>query len=251
MPENKTLDPFKPAQPQIPGVCSAENKQPQPVQAEEEALHAPAIMAPPPRTSQQLPEMKLVLVGLTLVGALATIFLLFGNAQKAGPNASSAAASITASARSASVPLLADAAPIDKTLPIAPGVVATASQMAKPWSAKEFYFRDPSTQKPVPAMVVRLPGGALWGFSLREPYGTCRLEYVTDLQKLHGAYGFRASHPMVADPCNKSVFDLMAYGNAPGGLVRGDIAQGSALRPPLAIEMRSQNGQIIAVRTEQ
>jgi hypothetical protein len=250
MPENKTVDPFKPVQPQIPGVSSSDDKPRQP-EPSHEPVDAPGIMGPPPNAPAELPEMKLVWVGITLLGALATIFLLFGRAQKAAPQASAAAAPISASARPASVPLLPDAAPIDKTLPIAPGMVATASQLAKPWSAKEFYFRDPSTQKPVPAMVVRLPGGALWGFSLREPYGNCELEYVTDLQKLRRAYGFRANHPMVADPCNKSVFDLMAYGNAPGGLVRGDIAQGSALRPPLAIEMRSQDDQIIAVRTEE
>ncbi len=51
-----------------------------------------------------------------------------------------------------------------------------------------------------PAMVVRLPGGAYWGFSMREPFGDCQLELVTDLKKLKTAYNFRADHPMVADP---------------------------------------------------
>ena len=100
-------------------------------------------------------------------------------------------------------------------------------------------------------MVVRLPGGALWAFSMREPYGTCDLEYVTDLRRLQQEYDFTASHPMVTDPCNKSVFDLTKYGNAPSGLVRGEVVQGPAFRPPLAIEVRSEKNQIIAVRTEQ
>ncbi len=250
MPENKTLDPFKPAQPQIPGVSSTEGKPHHQPEPSDEAVHAPAVMGPSSNAPAELPELRLVWVGLTLIGALATIFLLFGHTQKAAPKAS-VAAPVAASARPASVPLLPDAAPIDKSLAVGPGMVATASQLAKPWSAKEFYFRDSFTQKPVPAMVVRLPGGALWGFSLRESFGNCELEYVTDLQKLRRVYGFSASHPMVADPCSKSVFDLMDYGNAPSGLVRGDIVQGSALRPPLAIEMRSQNDQIIAVRSEQ
>jgi len=132
-----------------------------------------------------------------------------------------------------------------------PGGVATAAELAKPWSAKRFYFRDPVTSKVVPAMVVHLPGGTFWGFSLREPYGSCELEYVTDLNKLRTDYNFTASYPMLGDPCNKTVFDLTRYGSGPSGLVRGEIEQGSGWRPPMAIEVRTEGNEIIAVRMEQ
>lgn len=118
------------------------------------------------------------------------------------------------------------------------------------WSAKRFLFRNPLTSETVPAMVVRLPGGGYWGFSLREPYGSCDMEFVTDLEKLQSYYNFRANHPMVGDPCDRSVFDLAEYGTAPSGLVRGEVAQGTAIRPPLAIEIRTNGDKVQAVRME-
>ena len=100
-------------------------------------------------------------------------------------------------------------------------------------------------------MVVRLPGGEYWGFSLREPFGNCDLEYVTDMAALQTNYNFSADHPMVGDPCNHSVFDLMRYGTTPSGtLVRGEIEQGGAIRPPIAIEIRKDGNEIRAVRME-
>jgi hypothetical protein len=101
-------------------------------------------------------------------------------------------------------------------------------------------------------MVVRLPGGQYWGFSLREPFGDCELEYVTDLKKLQTDYRFEANHPMVANPCSRTVYDLMRYGNGAtnGGVVRGDIVQGSGVRPPIAIEIRTSGKDVIAVRSE-
>jgi hypothetical protein len=147
-------------------------------------------------------------------------------------------------------PLMLEAPPIDANLPLGPGVVATTAQLSKTWSARRFYFRDPLTLKPAPAMVVRLPGGMLWGFSLLEPFGSCELEYVTDLRKLRTSYGFDAAYPMVVDPCNGSVFDLTAYGGAPSGLVRGEVEKGPGWRPPTAIEIRTDGNQVIASRME-
>jgi hypothetical protein len=86
--------------------------------------------------------------------------------------------------------------------------------------------------------------------SLAEPFGDCRLEYVQDLSRLQDVYGFRAEHPMIGDPCSKAVFDLMKYGAGMDGLVRGDIVQGSGLRPPIAIEIKVQGDKIVAVRSE-
>ena len=134
--------------------------------------------------------------------------------------------------------------------PVAPGWVATTDELAKPWSAKRFLIRASPTSEPILAIVVHLPGGAYWGFSLREPYGDCELEYVTDLKKIKTDYHFLAVHPMVGDPCTGALFDLMRYGSAPGGLVRGEVEQGAAIRPPLAIEIERRGKQIVAVRTE-
>ncbi len=139
-----------------------------------------------------------------------------------------------------------------ENLVIGPGPVATTAELAKPWSEKEFLFRGPFSAEPVPAMVVRLPGGDLWGFSLREPFGECELQYVTDLKALEADYGFRADHPMVVNPCTHAVYDLMRYGGGTpdGGLVRGDIVQGAGVRPPMAIEMKTNGKDIVAVRSE-
>ena len=144
----------------------------------------------------------------------------------------------------------ADSPKLAEKLTVAPGEVATTEELAKPWSSKRFIFRDVDMGKETPAMVVHLPGGTYWAFSLREPFGTCELEFVTDLQKLATEYHYRAAHPMVGDPCNRVVFDLTRYGTAPSGLVRGEVAQGAGVRPPMAIEIRTQGNHIMAVRME-
>jgi len=138
----------------------------------------------------------------------------------------------------------------EERLPEGPGKVATTQQLAKVWSSQKFIFRNPLTSEQVPAMVVRLPDGVLWGFSLREPFGTCELEYITDLEKLARDYNYHADHPMVGDPCNHAVFDLLKYGSGPNGLVRGEIVAGAAVRPPLAIEMKTKGSVVIAERIE-
>jgi hypothetical protein len=246
MPENKILDPFKPAQPRIPGVSAPEES---PAQSEdrEESHEGPGFLGPPLAESGDEPsQLKFLWVGLTLAGALATSFLLFGLKQKPAP----AKAVAAVEPREQPAPLIPEAPVVDTKLPMGPGEVATTAQLSKTWSARRFYFRDPVTSKPAPAMVVHLPGGTFWGFSLVEPFGKCELEYVTDLRKLRTTYGFDAAYPMVADPCNGTVFDLTHYGNAPSGLVRGEIQKGAGWRPPLAIEIRVQGEQVIAQRME-
>jgi serine/threonine-protein kinase len=135
--------------------------------------------------------------------------------------------------------------------PVAPGVVAKAEELAQPWAAKEFIFHDQVTSRYVPAMVVRLPRGGYWGFSLIEPYGSCHLDYVRDLQKLASDYGYPADHPLVVDPCNKTLFDLSRYGGPTDAEVRGEIVHGSGFRPPIAIEIQERGDEILAVRIEQ
>ncbi|MGH9575610.1 MAG: serine/threonine-protein kinase [Candidatus Acidiferrales bacterium] len=142
------------------------------------------------------------------------------------------------------------AATSHKSEPIAPGVVATTEELSQPWASKEFIFHNALRGSDVPAMVVHLPRGGYWGFSLIEPYGTCRLEYVADIQKLATVYGYRADHPLIADPCNKSLFDLLRYGGPIDASVRGDIVSGASVRPPIAIEIQQRGNAILATEIE-
>jgi hypothetical protein len=138
-----------------------------------------------------------------------------------------------------------------------PGI-ADVTEMAKPWSSKKFFVRNGLTGEDVPAMLVRLPTGSptqpngYWAFSLNSPFGNCQLEFITDLDKLKNEYGYKAAkHPMVGNPCSSTVFDPLKMATLPGNfLVRGAIAQGSDLRPPLAVEIKTQGKDILAVRSE-
>jgi hypothetical protein len=137
------------------------------------------------------------------------------------------------------------------SLPVGPGPVASTEELAKAWASKQFLFRDPVTSEPVPAMIVRLPDGSYWAFSLREPFGTCDLAYVTELERLRTDYNFPASHPMVVDTCNRAVYDLLRYGgSSDDGLVRGEVVAGSGIRPPMAIEVRVEGKQLVTARME-
>jgi hypothetical protein len=137
-----------------------------------------------------------------------------------------------------------------------PEGVAAIRDLATPWSSKTFDFRKGSTGENIPSILIRLPGaptarGSYWAFALHEPFGHCQLEYITALQKLSTDYGFRATHPMVADPCSRTVFDPLQMANLPGGAwARGAIVQGSAFRPPLGIEIRIVGDQLVAAQIE-
>ncbi len=87
---------------------------------------------------------------------------------------------------------------------------------------------------------------------MKAAYSNCRLEYIDDLQKLRTDYGYQqARHPMVGNPCNRSVYDPLRYATLPGNvLARGAVVQGSDLRPPLGIETKVHGKQILAVRME-
>ena len=103
----------------------------------------------------------------------------------------------------------------------------------------------------IPAVVVKLPNGIYWGLSLREPFGNCQMEYVTDLDRLDSFYHYHADHPMIADPCSHAVFDLLRYGPGPNGMVRGEIVGGAGVRPPVAIEMTVKGKDVVAVKVEE
>jgi hypothetical protein len=135
--------------------------------------------------------------------------------------------------------------------------VAAVEELEKPWASKKFVFRKPFSGETSPAMVVRLPGGAAggsasyWAFSLQAPFERCELEYVTDLGSLASQYGYRARHPMVANPCSGSIYDPLRLGTLPtGAWVRGEVVQGSGVRPPIAIEIHMRAGHLVATRIE-
>jgi hypothetical protein len=138
-----------------------------------------------------------------------------------------------------------------------PGIADT-TEMAKPWSTKDFFVRNRLTGENIPALLVRLPSGSAsqasgyWAFAVKSPYGNCQLEYISDLANLQGDYGFRgAKHPMVGNPCSHTVFDPLKLTNLPGDVwVRGGIVQGSDLRPPLGVDIRIDGKKILAIRAE-
>ncbi|MGB0035175.1 MAG: hypothetical protein WBP79_06850 [Candidatus Acidiferrales bacterium] len=237
-------DTFKAEQPKIPGVSNA----PKP-----KAEAAPAAGTGPAGNSAATGEAtgKIDSEGLstrlTLSIAGAIIVIIIGVWWSHRKPAEAVAPVETTEA---AAPVDAAPKPAAENLLTGPGEIATTEQLASPWSSRKFLFRNDTTGVIAPAMVVHLPSGAYWGFSLREPYGTCDMEWVTDLGRLREEYHFRAEHPMVADPCNHAVFDLARYGSGPNGLVRGEVAQGAAVRPPMAIEIKTQGKAVIAVRME-
>jgi hypothetical protein len=70
------------------------------------------------------------------------------------------------------------------------------------------------------------------------------------LDSLRQDFQFNADHPMVVNPCDHTVYDLLRYGGSNAGLVRGDIVQGTGVRPPMAIEIRQRGREVVAVRME-
>jgi len=229
----KRFDPFKPAQPHIPGVAPIASEQP----------GSPSEV---PDIAEKTPPRKKGRWIVAAVGCALAIAALFGWWSHAASSPTNNAVSLAAAGPTA---VFGKAQPAE-VLPVGPGEIATTEELSKAWSAKKFLFRNDLTSETFPAMVVRLPAGGYWGFSLREPFGNCDLEYVTDLNRLQTYYNFHADHPMVGDPCDRSLFDLTHYGTAPSGLVRGEIEQGAAIRPPLAIEISTHGDQVLAVRAE-
>lgn len=136
--------------------------------------------------------------------------------------------------------------------------IASVSEMSKPWTSKAFFFVNHLTGENVPVVLVRLPQGSAnsaegyWAYEVNVPFGNCKFEFITDLNHLANDYGFQgARHPMVGNPCSHSVFDPTKMSEIPGNFwVRGTLVQGSDVRPPLGIELKIQNKNILALRME-
>ena len=228
-PGNK-FDPFHPEMPKIPGVSAGS---------------LPAGRAPRERAfNSNFDSQRIVQIG----GGVAAVLLLGGlifwwaSSKGRGPAA-----------------LPADAAVVDQPVPSppvpnlrtpihdGPTEAATAEELSKPWSAKKFTFVKPITQENIDAIVIRLPSGGLWAFALQGPADRCALEFVTDVGVLATKYGFNAAHPMVVSPCDRTIYDPLKVGALGGNTwVRGEIVQGSALRPPISIDVKQRGRTIIA-----
>jgi hypothetical protein len=226
MPTDTKVSAFKPQQPQVPGVPSNEGDR-------QKAFRSPQSWSPPPALWTGLAAVTLILIAVAV---------LWRGFRAAARRPAPRSVSDDAPAAPPSAPVVG--------MPVGPGEIATRSELAAPWSSRRFLFRDAQTGEQTPALAVRLPGGELWGIFLRTPYGTCDLQYVTDLAELRSKYDISAKHPLVVNPCTDTVYDLAQYGDGPNGLVRGEIVRGSDVRPPIAIEVVERGNQVIAVRSE-
>jgi hypothetical protein len=243
--EPRKFDPFKPAQPRIPGVGDA-----------------PAAPAPSPAPAKPAPRVQLPpkwiaigAAGAVVLGITLAWLLLRPSAPPVASHSVSAPAVETPTSAAGSA-AAGSAASTAEIAPIYPDEVAAIAEMATPWASRRFNFLKKVSAGPVPAMLLRLPGGSArsadsyWAFALHSRYGMCDLELVTDLERLRAEFGYRAQHPMVVEPCTGTVFDPLRRATVSGAWVRGDVVQGASLRPPLMIEVQIKGDRILAVQME-
>lgn len=240
MANDTKFDPFKPAQPSIPGVPAAASPQPK-SRVESHTLGD----SRPPAPRKAIPAGVWIAVGLIALLGFGGVWMHLASGSAAKPQA---AASDEGSGPAPAIDTSAHA----ESLPIAPGVIGSTKELEKPWASKRFLFRSDLSIDPVPALVVHLPNGQYWAVSMIEPFGSCKLEYVTASDALRSEYNFQATHPMIGNPCTHTVYDLLQYqsGASDGGLVRGAIVHGAGVRPPMAIEIEVEGKQLRAVRME-
>jgi len=226
--ENK-FDPFRPDMPTIPGVGPG---------ARQGGRSLGGFDA------QRLLQIGGIAAAVVLIGAV----LFWWVKSKSHGEANSSSSDADATAQTAPTPPLPNPIP---AVHEGPTLAATMDELSKPWAAKKFTFLNPLTLENIPAMVIRLPGGEYWAFSLQGPFGRCELEFVTDLGRLASKFRFNASHPMVVNPCDSTVYDPLKVGSIGGNTwARGEIVQGSGLRPPISIEVKVSGRSIIADNIE-
>lgn len=230
--EHKKPKSLEMATPKIPGVPARPAHKP--------ANVAEAAEEENPRENRRASPAWALAGGAILVLVIAVLWW----AHSAGTNKRGSAASLSAHPSSDSAQAAQSTA-----MPVAPGPIATVTEMKDVWSTKQFVYRETNGDKS-PALLVRLPKDAYWAISLREPFGTCELEFAS-VQKLQSDYNLAAPYPMIGDPCTHAVFDLTQYSDGPNGVVRGAIVAGAAVRPPLAIEVTVKDGEIIASQEEE
>lgn len=221
-PVEQKFDRFRPEMPKIPGVTSA----PRPAQRGLGSLD---------------PQRILQIAGVAIAVLLLGAFVWWRAARKPSLTAGAPVDTDDApEAAPASQPALV-VQPPDTT-----NLAAKVDQLSKAWDANKFTFVNALTQESVPAMVIRLPNDSLWAFSLQAPFGRCELEFVTDLAAI-AKYGYRASHPMVVNPCDGTVYDPLKVGPLDGNTwARGEIVKGNSLRPPISIDVKVRGRSVIA-----
>jgi hypothetical protein len=232
---------FKPADPVIPGVPQ------RPPEEKKKEEQKPASTQPPgPRPVWQTPTV-LASAGVGALMLLAGATLAW---QAMKPAPAPAPVVLPAPATTATPEGSAAPATEEAPLPDAPGPVATVAEMAKPWSVAKFRIRR-STGQSALGMVIRLPSApGYWGLLSVAPYGQCEMGLETDLAKIRRQYGYAASHPMVVDSCTQVVYDPLALGSSSGVWVRGRVAAGPGIRPPFAVEIKTEQGYVVASRSE-
>jgi serine/threonine protein kinase len=272
---------FKPEMPKIPGVEARPNtpapsrSKPAPASISADAHNPPPGPEPPAERMYEGPQartldVKLIAkigVAIVLFAVLASFVIKFIGGMRQ-PVAEAPAVHQSAAAATAQTAVTDPTA--DSTVSTEPAVtaprppyaspsnpeIATLSDLAEPWSSRKFFFRSLERSKYVPAMVIRLPGSAsqsnsYWAFSLDAPFSDCQFVFVDDLAKLASEYSYSAKHPMVVNPCSKTVFDPLQLRELPGNiLVRGAIVQGFDARPPYGIEVKVAGDQIQAIAIE-
>jgi hypothetical protein len=229
-------DRFKPADPVIPGVPQ------RPPEKKEEKKLPPS--GPPP--AWQSPTV-MAGAGIGALVLLAGASLAWHVMKPAPPPAPVVLTTTDPAAGTAGSSMAEPAAP---QLPEAPGPVATVEEMAKPWSVVRFKFHR-ATGELLNGMVIRLPSApGYWGLLSVAPYGRCELVLETDLAKIRSEYKFAAAHPMVVDSCTQVVYDPLTLGSATGLWIRGRVAGGPGIRPPYEVEIKVEQGYVVASRSE-
>jgi hypothetical protein len=225
-PEKNQFSRFQPEMPRIPGVSDGSRR---------------TDPGSDNSGNNRIPQIVAIAASVLLI--IAAIFWWSGSKSRGKISASTEA---EIPEETSSVPAANFSSPV-QPVHEGPTIAGTVDELSKPWAAKQFNFVKPITHENIDAMVIRLPGGDIWAFSLEAPYGTCKLEYVTDLAALASAYHFRAVHPMVVNPCDSTVFDPLKVGTLDGNTwARGQIVQGGSLRPPIAIDVKVSGRSIIA-----
>jgi hypothetical protein len=251
--EQGKFDPFKPAQPRIPGVTDAPRPEPEPEAPPEPPKPAPRAKFSPRVIAAGAAGALVLCIGLgwLLLRPSRPPESIMPSASETSGGPATAPTAVPAATAASSSLTTAPEVP-----PIYPDEVASIEELAKPWSAKRFTFLKKLTVGPIPSMLVRLPAGsarspdAYWAFALKIPYGKCELEFVTDLDRIRNELGYRAQHPMVVDPCTNTVYDPLQRGTVSGAWVRGAVVQGSGLRPPLMLLVEIKGNRILATQIE-
>ncbi len=221
---------FRTQMPQIPGVAQS--------------------VATDRRSQQKLTWMAVGAGVVLLVGCIAVWRVLSGSH---GPSATATQEPIPSRAP-AELPVPPSPAPAAQQ---ATNEIGTLAELSQPWASKKFQYSHGLTRETVSAIAIRLPGtngrsaASYWGILLKAPYGQCDLQFVTGVGQINAKYGYRATHPMVIDPCSNAVYDPLRTGTLPNGSwARGDIVKGSGFRPPMQIEILIEGDKIVAGRSE-